>query len=397
LSLDRFTVVHDTLGREAENGLLVAVAARLRHCLRNEATLARLGGDDFAILLEDVQDAADTVRVAKRITSVLDPSFTLGDQEVFLTTSIGIAMTSEEAQSADDLLHQANVALHRAVEQGGDCHQLFDEALSTAALRRMQLETDLRRGIDRGELVVYYQPVIELKSGRVVECEALVRWQHPTHGLIPPMDFIPLAEQTGLIIQAGTWVLGEACRQTKQWQDDLGVDLRVAVNLSARQFEDPDLLGAVTGALRDTALAAGDLVLEITETAVIRSPKTAATTIETLRSAGVRLAIDDFGTGYSSLSYLKSFPVHVLKIDQSFTQRLGEDSQDTAIVQAILALAQSLGLAVTAEGVETAEQLAWLHRSEACDLVAGYLFSRPLPADEVVLLLDRPFAGYAAS
>ena len=397
LSLDRFTLIHDTLGREAENGLLVAVSGRLRHCLRDEATVARLGGDDFAVLLEDVTDAAETVRVADRIMGVLRPSFTLGKQEVFLTTSMGIALTGTLDQTADDLLHHANVALHRAVEQGGDRHELFDEDLSAAALRRLQLETDLRRGVERGELVVFYQPVIELTSGRVVECEALVRWQHPTRGLVPPNDFIPLAEQTGLIVDAGMDVLNQACRQTRAWQEELGTPLGIAVNLSARQFEDPDLVAGVTAALRDSDLDAASLTLEITETAVIRNPDAALATLHSLRAAGVRLAIDDFGTGYSSLSYLKSFPVDVLKIDRSFILRLDEDGQDAAIVQAVLTLAQSLGMAVTAEGVETEQQLAWLGQSQTCDLAAGYLFSRPLPAAEVAPLLALPFAGYSPS
>lgn len=382
-------MIHDTLGPEAENALLVGAAQRLRDCLTEKATIGRLGGGEFAVLLEDLQDPAAVIVVAERIQAVVDQAFSLGEQDVFLTVSIGIAMTGAAAQTADDLLRQANVAVHRVVEQSGAHHQMFDEAMSAAALRRLQLETDLRRGVERGELVVHYQPVIELASGRVVECEALVRWDHPEQGLIPPMEFIPLAEEIGLILPAGRWVLNEACRQTRAWQEDLGLPLRVAVNLSARQFEDPGLIASVAAALESTELSPASLVLEITETAVIRDPKHAATTMQDLRSLGIRLAIDDFGTGYSSLNSLKSFPVDLLKIDRSFTQRLGQLSQDTAIVQAVLTLAKSLGLAVTAEGVETAEQLSWLHRSEACDLAAGYYFSRPLPADEVAPLLGQ--------
>ncbi len=388
LDLDRFKTINDSLGHEAGDALLVAVAERLQRCVRPEDTVTRLGGDEFAILLEGVRDSGDAVRVAERVGGALGAAFTVGDHQMFVSTSVGIAYTGHDGATTGDLLRDADIAMYRAKAAGKARYQIFDLSMNAAATARLELETALRRGLERGEFEVHYQPKVTLASGRITGLEALVRWRHPEQGLVPPLHFIPLAEETGLIVPLGRWVLAEACRHLRAWQERYPADppLTICVNLSARQFLQPDLAEDVAAALRETGLPPTSLMLEITETVLMTDGIFAGGTLARLKGLGVQLAIDDFGTGYSSLAYLKRLPVDMLKIDKTFIAGLGQDAGDTAIVQSIVTLARTLGLAVTAEGVETAEELRQL-RALGCGQGQGYYFAKPLPGAMLDTLL----------
>ena len=378
LDLDRFKVINDSLGHERGDELLVAVAARLRACAEPGAAVARLGGDEFTVLLPG-GTAADARRLAGRILTALRAPLALVGREIVVSASIGIALGDAGAGGASALLRDADTAMYRVKRGGGAGAALFDRGMSAAAVARLERESDLRRALAAGELALAYQPKVELRTGRIAGVEALVRWHHPREGLIPPADFIGLAEETGLILPLGQWALAEACRQARAWLDRWPgrPPLVMSVNLSARQFRQPGLAAAIADVLRETGLPASSLQLEITESTVMDDLDAAVATLRELRARGLRLALDDFGTGYSSLSYLKRFPLDVLKIDKSFVAGLGRDAEDTAIVGAVIALAHILGMQVTAEGVETAEQ-AHLLRELACELGQGYLFARPL-------------------
>ncbi len=388
LDLDRFKVVNDSLGHDVGDQLLKTVAARLEASLRPGDTAARLGGDEFTVLLEDVADVGDAIHVAERIALELQAPLSLNGQEVFATTSIGITISGEGQSAPDDLLRDADVAMYRAKSKGRAQYEVFDPEMNARALERLHLETDLWQAVERGELRVFYQPKVRLDTQEIVGLEALVRWEHPRHGLVSPADFIPLAEETGVILPIGHWVLREACRQARVWQDVRpdAEPLQMAVNLSARQLGQSDLTQCIADVLKETGLAPRHLKLEITESVVMGDAETSIRTLRELKNLGVQLAIDDFGTGYSSLSYLRRFPVDTLKIDRSFINNLGSDIEDTEIVRAIISLAQALKLEVTAEGIETAAQaleLAELH----CDWGQGYHFARPMPADAISVLL----------
>ncbi len=389
LDLDGFKVVNDSLGHHVGDQLLVAVAERLRVYSRPGDTVARLGGDEFAFLLEDIADQSDAVRVAERITDALRASFAVSGREVHATASVGIVISGAGGDDPARLLRDADVAMYRAKAKGKARYEVFDARMGADALRRLEAEADLRQAIERREFRVYYQPRVEIVSGHIVGMEALVRWDHPRRGLLSPAEFIPLAEETGLILPIGRRVLAEACGQARAWRDRYPGDPRLlmSVNLSVRQFQHPDLVEEITQVLRETGLAAGSLKLEITESVLMEDAAANTIMLRRLEALGVRLEIDDFGTGYSSLGYLKRFPVDVLKIDRSFVAGLGRDPEDTAIVQAMISLAHTLGLAVTAEGVETTDQLACL-RDMGCELGQGYLFSEPLPSAAVGALLD---------
>ena len=387
LDLDNFKVINDSLGLEAGDELLVAVAGRLRECLRPEDTAARLGGDEFVVLLEDVAEAGDATRVAERVAEKLRASFALAGQEVFVTASIGIAYSDGTHRRLEDLLRGADLAMYRAKHAGKACHEVFEEAMNDLAHERLEMSNDLRRALEKGEFVVCYQPNVSLDTGEIVGFEALVRWEHPERGRISPAQFIPLTEETGMIIPIGRWVLRTACREAKRWHRLRGnAPPIVSVNLSARQFRDPGLVKEVAGVLRETGLEPGNLTLEITESVLMDDAPSTAGTLQELKALGVRLAIDDFGTGYSSLSYLQRFPVDYLKIDRSFTDDLEQSVDDTVLVSGVVSLAQSLDLEVVAEGVETEKQVACL-RDMGCKLAQGFYFFVPVSGEAASRLL----------
>jgi diguanylate cyclase (GGDEF)-like protein len=389
IDLDNFKVVNDTLGHRVGDQLLIAVAQRLRASIRPGDTVARLGGDEFIVLLEDVADASDAAEIAERCLEQLGPELLLDTQEVFVQASIGIALGGAQPSLPDDLLRQADVAMYAAKARGKNQYTLFDQSMDDIPRERLELEAELRQAIKCDELRLHYQPIVELDSGRLCGVEALVRWQHPERGLVPPDDFIPLAEETGLIVPMGRWVLFEACRQAHAWQAR-SVDplpFVMSVNISARQYQDPGLVDDVACALRESGLTPATLKLEITETVAMAAGDATIETLQALKGLGVRLAIDDFGTGYSSLAYLKRFPVDTLKIDRSFVDGLGQDLQDTAIVRSVIEIARSLNLTVTAEGIETAEQLGQL-MDLACNEGQGFYLARPAPAGAMRPILE---------
>ena len=381
--LDRFKVINDSLGHGAGDELLVILARRLEESCPPGAWLARMGGDEMVMLVEGTSSEADTIAIARDMRRVIRQPITLLGQEIAVSASVGIVFATDAAETPHDLLRHVDSAMYAAKELGRDRVEVFDQSLRSKVRRQLQDEIALRQAVEHGELVVHYQPEIEVPSGRVVGAEALLRWQHPARGLLPAAEFIHLAEETGLIVGIGLWVLREACNQQVIWLRSFpDQPMLVRVNLSARQLGQRDLLSQVMTILHETAVDPSHLCLEITETAVMADAEISLEVLEKLRSLGVGLAIDDFGTGYSSLSYLKRFPVDVVKIDRSFVDGLGNDPDDTAIVQAIMVLAGALGLNVTAEGVETEVQLAELIRL-GCSRVQGYLFARPGPPHEL--------------
>jgi len=389
LDLDRFKNINDSLGHTHGDLLLVAFAERLERTLRPIDTLARFGGDEFAILLSGMSDATDAVRVAQRIQDELSQPFVLDKNSAFATASIGIALSSSGYDRPDDILRDADIAMYRAKENGKARYEVFDHGMHARAVSRLQLESDLRQAIERNEFCVYYQPIVSLETGRLAGFEALVRWNHPRRGLVSPADFIPVAEETGLIVPIGEWVLNEACARVRQWQIDSPShrSLSLSVNLSARQVAQPDLLNRIKEALENSKLNSHCLKLEITESVVMENAEAAAQMFKQLRSLGVQLSIDDFGTGYSSLSYLHRFPLNYLKIDRSFVSRLTTDN-DNAIVRTISTLARNLGMEVIAEGIETEEQFQQL-KMLGCEYGQGYLFSRPVANEGVEHLLSQ--------
>ncbi len=382
LDLDRFKVINDSLGHIAGDQLLVQLARRLEECIRTTDTVARLGGDEFAILLSDIEDYADAVRVAERIHAELARPFHLGGHEVYTSASIGITLSATGYNDPEDILRDADTVMYRAKANGKARHELFDEAMHARAVALLRTETDLRRAAERDEFRVVYQPILSLLTGEVAGFEALVRWHHPERGVVSPAEFIPVAEETGLIVEIGRRVLRESCRQLSEWRalGLVGPAHYVSVNLSGKQFAQTGLAASVAEALADAALDPRCLRLEITESVVMSNAETACATLNGLRAQGLGISIDDFGTGYSSLSYLHRFPVDTLKVDRSFVGRMGEGDEDGEIVRTIITLARNLGMAVVAEGVETARQ-GDLLRGLGCEYAQGYFFSRPLDAD----------------
>jgi diguanylate cyclase (GGDEF)-like protein/PAS domain S-box-containing protein len=397
LDLDRFKIVNDSLGHVVGDLLLVEFARRLSACVRPSDTVARLGGDEFIILLEDIREDIDGSRVANRIHDVLVQPFILNGQEVFTTASIGIAPGSPNYRSVEDLLRDADAAMYRAKALGKCRSEIFDQALHERALEVLQLETDLRFALDRGQFLLHYQPLICLADGSLRGFEALVRWRHPDRGMISPSLFIPVLEETGLIASLGHWVIRHACRQLRAWRDsfpDVASGLRVSINVSGRQFAKPGLIEQVDNALQDCGLPPRCLTLEITESVMMTNADQAAKTLLALRQRGAAIEVDDFGVGYSSLSQLHRFPIDGLKIDRSFTARLGEDTHtpdrrhnDAEIVRTIVTLAHDLGLTVTAEGIESPLQLQRL-KALRCEFGQGYLFSKPMAPEDINRLLS---------
>jgi diguanylate cyclase (GGDEF)-like protein len=393
LDLDRFKVINESVGHNVGDRLLVAVGQRLVACLRPGDTVARFGGDEFGILLDEVANADEARLIAERIGSELRAPFPMGAREWFISASIGISLGQPGRATPEEMLREAEIAMVRAKSDPAKRHALFEPSMSDQTIERIDLENDLRQGIERGELRLHYQPLVDLATDRIVGFEALVRWQHPVRGLVPPVSFIPLAEETGLILPLGRWVLETACRQARAWRDARpdGPELFMSVNLSARQFMQLDLVDQVAAILADTGLDPSGLEIEITESVLMDQSETGIRTLGRLRELGVRLVLDDFGTGYSSLSYLKHLPLDTIKIDRTFVAGLDGDT-DRSIVEAVVALARGLHIGVVAEGIETEAQYALL-RDIGCDVGQGYLFSRPLAAEEAAQFITAHETG----
>ncbi len=398
VALDRFKKFTDTLGRAAGDEILRAVAIRLRTHIREGDTVGRFDSDEFSLLLNAVSGTEDAATAARAIQQALKPPVRVGEQELYVTASIGIGLYPYDGADAQDLLKGAGAALYRAKQQGGNQYQFYTADMNARALKRLTLESSLRRALAGDELVLHYQPQVSGDTGRIVGVEALVRWRHPELGLIPPAEFIPLAEDTGLIEPIGAWVLRTALTQMQSWRARKLPVERIAVNLSARQFQQPDLVAMMAGLLAKTSAPAACLELELTESSIMHDRTGAVAALRELKAMGVRVAVDDFGAGYSSLAYLKHLPIDVLKIDQAFVREMTTDPNDAAIVMAIITLAHSLKLKVIAEGVETEEQQRFL-RLLRCDEMQGYLFSRPLLAADFAQLLaaQQPTAGQTLS
>ena len=386
IDLDRFKNVNDSLGHHVGDSLLRAVAGRLVACVRGTDTVARMGGDEFVVVLTDLRRAEDAGHVAKKILAALPQPVDIDGHELRVTPSVGICLYPSDGEDVETLMRNADAAMYHAKETGRNNFQFFTLQMNTAAKQRLLLEKDLRLALEREEFTIYYQPQIDLKTGGIVGFEALIRWRHSQRGIVAPSEFIPVAEETGLITPIGEWVLRRACMQTRHWQSLGYPQLQVSVNCSAQQFRQEGLLDVVAHTLQQTGLPAYSLELEITESVIVDHTEHVIARLKALDKIGVKLSIDDFGTGYSSLGYLKRFPIHELKIDQSFVRDIGTDPDDAAIVSAIVAMAHGLELQVVAEGVETAEQLAFLKKL-GCDWAQGYLFSRPLPGEEIEPLL----------
>lgn len=386
LDMDRFKEINDTFGHDTGDRLLEAVANRLQQGLREVDTIARLGGDEFTMILENIRGADTAATVAKKVVDIFAQPFIVNERELSIMPSIGIALYTRDAQDANTLLRNADIAMYHAKRNGGGNFQFYTEQIHTQTTHRSDLESRLRSALAQGEFTLHYQPQIEIKSGRVVGLEALIRWHNEVLGMVMPDQFIPLAEGSGLIESIGEWVLRTACAQNKAWQEAGLPSLPVAVNLSARQFRQKDLLETILRILQDTGLDPRYLELEITESVIMSQREEAISTLQWLSALGVQISIDDFGSGYSSLAYLKRFAVDRLKINQSFVRDISADPDDMAIVTAIIAMARSLQLKVTAEGVETEEQLSLLGSLD-CDDYQGYYFSYPISADKMEKLL----------
>ncbi len=389
IDLDRFKVINDSLGHHQGDQFLLAIASRLEVCVRSIDTAARLGGDEFTILLEGIQDVSDAIKVAERVEHELKLPFELDGQEIFTTASIGIALSSTvNYEQAEDVLRDADTAMYRAKMLGRARYELFNSNMYANALAKLQLETDLRRAIERLELQVYYQPIVSLASGSILGFEALLRWEHPERGLLSPSDFIPLAEETGLIFSIGKWVLHQACAQMQTWRASHPANLlkKITVNLSVKQFFQSDLIEQIREILQSTSLNADSLVLDISESVIVENSDRLSTTLSEIREMGIHLSIDDFGTGYSSLGRLYNFPISLLKIDRSFISSINPNSKNLEIIEILVTLAHKLGVDVLAEGIETQEQLTLLKKLK-CEYGQGHFFSVPLNSSKAEALI----------
>ncbi len=396
MDLDRFKNINDTLGHAAGDILLIETAKRLTECLRDSDVIARIGGDEFVIMLRKVSDQSQVAAVARKILAAVVKPLTIHDHECRITASIGISMFPTDALDEESLIKNADAAMYVAKEEGRNGFRFHFQDITSQSIERLTLEASLRGALERDELLLHYQPKQDLGHGGIVGVEALLRWRHPDLGLLPPSRFIPLAEETGLIVPIGKWVIETACAQNVAWQRQGLPELRIAVNLSPRQFADPGLLGDIEAALAKSGMAPELLELEITESMVMQNVERAMRILKAIKGVGVMLAVDDFGTGYSSMSLLKKFPIDVLKIDRSFVHEISNNSEDQAIADAIIALGRALQLTIVAEGVETAEQEAFL-RAHHCDQIQGYLISKPLPPDEfAAFMADHALAELKA-
>jgi len=401
MDLDRFKLINDTMGHRVGDKLLQATADRLMEAVRGydsiginagqviqaQTSVARLGGDEFTILLEDINNLKDIVRVADRLTKTICKPIIIDDQEIYTSTSVGIAIYPDDGDDVDILLKHADTAMYHAKSQGRNNYQFFNATMNEASVQQFTMENALRKSIQNNELCLYYQPQINVVSGEVVGMEALIRWKHPERGFISPSTFIPLAEETGLIMEIGEWVLREACRQGAEWEQQGYRPVTLSVNLSAKQLRDEHINELIVKILFETGMNPKNLGIELTESALILDPDIAHQRLTSIKSLGVKLSLDDFGTGYSSLSYLKRFPIDTLKIDQTFIRDINNNHEDASLVKAIIAMAHGLGLDVVAEGVEHQEQLEFLGEN-TCDTIQGFLFSRPLPPADISKMLS---------
>jgi diguanylate cyclase (GGDEF)-like protein/PAS domain S-box-containing protein len=383
MDLDGFKNVNDSLGHGAGDALLVAVAERLKNRLRSEDVLARFGGDEFAVLLESVEGPSEVIRIARRISEALREPFSVSDYQVSVNTSIGIALGAAHTNDPEGMLREADTAMYRAKEQGPGRYEVFDPAMQIRAQERLELEAELRRAVEQEEFVLYYQPIVSLRDESMVGFEALLRWRHPHKGIQRPSAFLPLAEETDLIVAIDRWVLEEVCRQAQRWEEEYPSAslLTMNVNLSPKQLKGGGLARTIEETLKRVALKVHTLALDITEGFLLKASENEARTLDALKKMGIRLDLDDFGTGYSSLSYLRNFPVGGVKLDKSFVEGLTEDTTGLALVRKIIELCHTLGFEVVAEGIETPEQ-ATLLKEMGCDLGQGYYFGRPLPSEE---------------
>ena len=391
VDVDRFKIINDSLGHMAGDKMLTATARRLEVCLRAEDTLARLGGDEFAIILDDINDVSDSVRVAERIQKRLMSTALLVGHDRSMTASIGIVTITSDYTESEDILRDADTAMYRAKALGKARYQIFDATMHVSVLARLQLEAELRQAISRQELRTYFQPIVSAVNSEIIGAEALVRWQHPQRGLVFPAEFIPIAEEVGLISDIDTWIMHNACVQAKAWHEAGYTHLSVSVNVSARQFQDQSLPKSIQTILQELSLRARALKIEITESVAMRDLDISIQILNELSAMGIQISIDDFGTGYSSMAYLKRFPLHVLKIDRTFVQDITQNSDSEVITKAMIVMAHSLKLAVIAEGVETEEQSVLLS-ALGCDAMQGYLFGRPMPAEAFMKLLPEGLA-----
>jgi len=388
IDLDRFKLINDTLGHSAGDELLKEVAERLKKCVRLSDIVGRLGGDEFIALLPDIEQFEDVIIICKRIYSIFEIPVKLGDHEVSVMTSIGISIYPTDGDDGDTLLRKADVAMYRAKSDGKSCYRFYSESMSHQGSDRLRLENRLRRAVDRGEMYINYQPQVDINTGKICGAEALLRWHDGEHGMISPKEFIPVAEESGLIIPIGEWILRTACTHAKSWQDKGLNCVKLSVNISLRQFIQKDFAHMVGRILKETGLDANYLELELTESVVMDNAEAVVKILGELKETGVRLAIDDFGTGYSSLIYLKLMPIDIIKIDQSFVRDMAVNVNDAAICDAIIRLAKSLNLEVIAEGVETMEQLELLKRLDCCN-IQGYVVSKPLKAEDFEVFLGK--------
>jgi diguanylate cyclase (GGDEF)-like protein len=397
LDCDRFKVVNDSLGHMIGDKLLVEITHRLSDCLPHQAAIARFGGDEFVLVLEEINDLNEAKQLAEKLQSTLAAPFNIECHEMYVSASIGIVLGNSKIEHPDDLVRDADIAMYHAKALGRARYYVFNTSLHNKAQKRLQLETDLRRAVERQEFFLQYQPIVSLKNGKIEGFEALVRWNHPKHGLISPLDFIPVAEETGLIILLGQWVLAEACRQFQSWKAEIEVapigecsaeisSIKISVNLSAKQFSQPGLIDMIDQIFKSTGFEGKNLNLEITESALMDDPESNGLILNALKDRHIQLAIDDFGTGYSSLSYLHRFSVNTLKIDRAFVSRLVPSGEGIRIVEAMVLMAQSLGITVVAEGVETLEQAAQLQQL-GCEYAQGYWFAQPLNPESAIRLL----------
>ncbi len=398
--LDNFKRVNDTFGHYMGDQLLKNIAERLTLCMRRGDyfarqgpddsidTVARLGGDEFIIILSEIKQAEDAAKVAQRILGALSKEFILNTYEIFISASIGIAIYPDDGKDVESLLKNADAAMYHAKSEGKNNYQYYRQSMNASALERLTIENRLRKALERKDFVLHYQPQLDISSGKIVGLEALIRWNQSDNTIVPPGEFIPIAEETGLIIPISDWILHTACMQSKEWHASLFPDVPVSVNISSQQFQQKNFVKTVKRVLEDTGTRPRDIILEITESTIMHNTDIVFSTLYELSKIGIRLSIDDFGTGYSSLSYLKRFPIYAIKIDRSFVKEINTSADDAAISRAIISMAHSLKLRVVAEGVETKHQLSFL-RSQGCDEVQGYLFSRPLPLEEILKLLTR--------